>query len=115
MGKSNSKPKLAQDDLDFLKRNTRFTEKEIRRWYKGFVRNCPKGHLTKAQFMEVYKNFFPSGAAERFCEHAFRTFDADNSGYVDFKEFLMAVNVTSSGTPRQKLEWAFRMYDIDGS
>lgn len=113
MGKS--KPKLSKEDLDFLKKNTNFTEEQIKEWYKGFVQDCPKGHLTKEQFIKVYKDFFPTGSAEGFCEHVFRTFDTDNSGCIDFKEFLLAINVTSSGTPEQKLEWAFRMYDIDGN
>ncbi|MCP9260879.1 Calcium-binding protein NCS-1 [Dirofilaria immitis] len=115
MGIKSSKPKLSKEDLDFLKKNTSFTEEQIKEWYKGFVQDCPKGHLTKDQFIKVYKDFFPSGSAEGFCEHVFRTFDTDNSGFIDFKEFLLAINVTSSGTPEQKLEWAFRMYDIDGN
>ncbi|CAK5054810.1 unnamed protein product [Meloidogyne enterolobii] len=115
MGLKGSKPKLSKEDLEFLKKNTNFTEEQIKEWYKGFVQDCPKGHLTKEQFIKVYKDFFPSGSAEGFCEHVFRTFDTDNSGFIDFKEFLLAINVTSSGTPEQKLEWAFRMYDIDGN
>ena len=27
---------LTQDDIDFLKKNTRYDESEIREWYKGF-------------------------------------------------------------------------------
>ena len=77
-------------------------------------RDCPSGQLTRKKFLEVYSGFFPEGNAEKFCEHVFRTFDADNSGKIDFKEFLLAINITSAGKPEEKLVWAFQMYDING-
>uniref|UniRef100_A0A1I8HR93 EF-hand domain-containing protein n=1 Tax=Macrostomum lignano TaxID=282301 RepID=A0A1I8HR93_9PLAT len=78
-------------------------------------RDCPSGQLSKKKFIEVYSGFFPDGNAEEFCTHVFRTFDKDNSGKIDFKEFLLAINITSGGKPQEKLEWAFQMYDIDGN
>ncbi len=79
----------------------------------SFQRDCPSGQLTRAKFLEVYSGFFPEGNADKFCEHVFRTFDADNSGRIDFKEFLLAINITSAGKPEEKLQWAFQMYDIN--
>lgn len=35
--------------------------------------------------------------------------------HVSLQEFLLAIDVTSSGTPEEKLKWAFRMYDVDGN
>ncbi|VDN98554.1 unnamed protein product [Rodentolepis nana] len=78
-------------------------------------RDCPSGQLSKKKFIEVYSGFFPDGNAEEFCTHVFRTFDKDNSGKIDFKEFLLAINITSGGRPKEKLEWAYQMYDIDGN
>ncbi|KAH8858825.1 Neuronal calcium sensor 2 [Schistosoma japonicum] len=107
--------KLSREDLTFLKENTHFTKRQIKQWYNGFIRDCPSGQLSKKKFIEVYSGFFPDGNAEKFCTHVFRTFDKDNSGRIDFKEFLLAINITSGGNPEEKLEWAYQMYDIDGN
>lgn len=83
--------------------------------FESLQRDCPGGQLSRSKFLEVYSEFFPNGNAEGFCEHVFRTFDTDNGGTIDFKEFLLAINITSSGKVSDKLEWAFSMYDIDGN
>ncbi|UJR21833.1 hypothetical protein I4U23_024907 [Adineta vaga] len=115
MGCSSSKKKLSKADLQFLEENTEFTREQITDWYEGFILDCPTGELTKKKFIQVYRQFFPNGQAEAFCTHIFRTFDADNSGKIDFKEFLMAINITAKGNPEKKLKWAFKMYDIDSN
>lgn len=55
--------------------------------------DCPNGRLTPAKFVDMYKMFFPSGNAEEFCDHVFRTFDMDKNGYIDFKVSLFYKNV----------------------
>ena len=39
----------------------------------------------------------------------FRTFDSDQSGEIDFIEFLVAISVTSQGDIKDKLKMAFNM------
>ena len=80
------------------------------------------------RILQIYSKCFPSGNANEFCDHVFRyccprflgdnlcydfyynlrTFDTDKNGSIDFKEFLLAIDVTSSGSPEEKLNWAFR-------
>ena len=110
MGAKTSKKRrgLPKEDLEFLKANTNYSVDTIIEWYKGFTEDCPDGKLTPDSFMQIYGTSFLTGNANEFCDHVFRTFDTDNNGFIDFKEFLLAIHVTSSGTPEDKLNWAFR-------
>merc|ERR1712176_649047 len=79
------------------------------------MKDCPEGKLNPPMFIKIYSKCFPQGNAGEFCKHVFRTFDSDKNGTIDFKEFLLAIDVTSSGSPEEKLNWAFSMYDVDGN
>ena len=67
------------------------------------------GVLKPKEFIRMYEKFFPANDANMFAENVFRNFDADKNGSIDFTEFMIAIDVTSSGSPREKLMWAFRL------
>lgn len=71
---------LSDEDVQFLTKNTRYTEKEIRDWYKSFVQECPSQKLTKDKFETIYKMFFQSGSPKSFCDSVFASFDTDKDG-----------------------------------
>ena len=115
MGAKKSKKALNSEELLYVMKQTNLDATTINDWYGGFISDCPTGKMTPSHFSHMYKMLIPSGDTEKFCKHVFRTFDTDNNGYIDFVEFLLAVNVTSNGSAEEKLKWAFKLYDIDGN
>ncbi|CAK7896792.1 calcium-binding protein NCS-1 [[Candida] anglica] len=113
MGKAVSK--LSKDDLKSLRSATYFDKRELQQWYKGFLRDCPSGQLSEEEFSKVFKQFFPFGDPTDYCRYLFRVFDVDNSKYIDFKEFIIALSITSRGSLDQKLNWSFKLYDSSKS
>ncbi|CAH8620354.1 unnamed protein product [Dicrocoelium dendriticum] len=113
MGASHSRKGLSKQEVKTLAAKTHFTEAQIRKWYKEFIKDCPSGLLNHATFLNMYTQFFPDGKARAFYDHLFRTFDQDASGNIDFSEFLTAISITQSGSPEEKLDLAFQLYDID--
>ena len=99
---------LNNKDLDFCIKRTRFDKKTILFWFRSFRSECPKGKLSRSHLLDLFTKVFPSGNAESFCSHIFRIFDSDGNDFLDFKEFLMALDIAQCQDERQKLEWSFR-------
>ncbi|CAK5105944.1 unnamed protein product [Meloidogyne enterolobii] len=105
--------KLTPEELSDLEQKTYFTRKELRKWYKDFVRDCPTGELKLDEFQNIYRQFFPNGDPSKFAAFVFNVFDDNRDGHISFKEFIAALSITSRGTLDEKLEWAFSLYDVD--
>ena len=106
---------MSGENLEFLKANTGYDEATIKESHNIFIKECPDGRLTPDNLLDLYEPFFCKGKAEQYCNHVFRTFDRDQNGFIDFEEFVLAMYVSSDGSAKEKLTWAFRMYDVDGS
>lgn len=119
--KSTSKSKLTTgkylhfNDFQFCLSHTNFKEAEILNWFKGFRKECPGGHLTRSHLASLFRKAFSEDNGDVFANHIFRIFDKDGNGFLDFKEFLMAINVTTCNTLTEKMTWAFRLYDVDNN
>ena len=47
------KSKLSSEDAAMLQKQTYFTRKELNQWYKGFLKDCPSGQLTKVRYLHL--------------------------------------------------------------
>ncbi|XP_010736010.1 recoverin [Larimichthys crocea] len=104
---------VSKEILEELKLNTKFSETEIVQWYENFKRQCPTGRISKEEFQDIYSKFFPDGDAQTYAQHVFRSFDTNADGTLDFKEYIIALHMTSTGKTNKKLEWAFSLFDVD--
>ncbi|VDM26894.1 unnamed protein product [Toxocara canis] len=123
MGKNNSKQatpedggkpkkaskKLSAEDLNDLEEKTYFSRKELKKWYKDFVKDCPSGELKMDEFQNIYKQFFPNGDPSKFAAFVFNVFDSNKDGHICFNEFIAALSITSRGTLDEKLDCTYEI------
>lgn len=110
--KSSSLPPQLVEELEEL---TSFTYAEINDLYRQFRNDCPDLKMTVIQFRSLYRSTFPNGNPDRFAEHVFQTFDKEQKGFIDFRQFLTTLGTQLKGGFEQKLEWLFDLYDTDHS
>ena len=116
MGNYGSQARLSRADINYIKQRTRFSENTIKEWFEEFRKVSPSGKLKPVKFARMYStDFFPLGNADQFCDHVFRVFDIDHNGFVDFKEYMISIDVIVGGSAEEKVKWAFKLYDVDGN
>ena len=110
-----SKQVLTEEDIDFLKSNTNFSEQEIIDWFREFITDCPKGTLTIMMVKQMMNLILPDKNGDVIANLIFSSFDKDKNGSLDFCEFIIATHCTANSSTEDKLHWVFQMYDKDSS
>merc|ERR1712150_11961 len=91
-------------------------KRELKQWYADFIKDCPSGRLNKEQFNDLYGKIYISPSSnQQKTDHIFRTLDRNHDKTVCFKELMAALSLSKRGPMRQKIEWLFDIYDVDGN
>ncbi|XP_005237515.1 guanylyl cyclase-activating protein 3 isoform X2 [Falco biarmicus] len=92
-----------------------FAATENSQWYRKFMDHCPSGQLSLYEFKTILGLHGMNPQANTYIERVFHTFDKNQDGFIDFLEFIAAINLVIRGKIDQKLKWYFKLYDADGN
>lgn len=91
------------------------TEKDnLARVFKAFDKNGD-GKLSMEEVKIGYMEHYGRVMSDEEIERMFRSVDTDNSGFIDYSEFVVAAMNEKQLTTNEKLTAAFKMFDKDGS
>ncbi|GAB5576413.1 neurocalcin-delta isoform X1 [Prionailurus iriomotensis] len=87
------------------------------------MREYPSGLQTLHEFKTLLGLQGLNQKANQHVDQVYNTFDMNKSaknkdgvdGFIDFLEFIAAINLVVRGKMEQKLKWYFKLYDADGN
>jgi Ca2+-binding EF-hand superfamily protein len=122
---SDKKSSLSINDIDYIKNNSQLkNSKEILDFYKKFITVYPNRKLSLQDFNSVVKRLIPtnenekrdnSNVTEQFVKILFDMCDRDESGSIDFKEYMVLFWSRTKGPVDVKLGLIFDIFDLNGS
>ena len=107
------KVELTAEETNFLIWNTSLGREKLEEQHKNFLSNHANGHMSKKSFTKMMKESHPGVNTKKLSRHIFRMYDTNGDGFVDFKEFLLALDVFNNGSAEQNLKQIFRVLDIN--
>ncbi|VDN20494.1 unnamed protein product [Dibothriocephalus latus] len=96
-----------------IKKKTKLHTEELQQMYERFCKQYPGGTANLDQFKDVYETFYPGSRVTEFSQLIFQNIDADSNGNVTFEEYLCAFVMINRGSPEQKINWIFNLYDAN--
>ncbi|XP_031518846.1 guanylyl cyclase-activating protein 3 isoform X1 [Papio anubis] len=84
-------------------------------WYRTFMTEYPSGLQTLHEFKTLLGLQGLNQKANKHVDQVYNTFDTNKDGFIDFLEFIAAVNLIVQEKMEQKLKWYFKLYDVDGN
>jgi len=73
------------------------------------------GKLSRQEILDGYEEHFNRVLDEDQLEKLFSSVDIDNSGFIDYSEFIMATMNEKKNISEEKLVSAFKIFDKDNS
>ena len=114
--KFTSKQKLQQASIAFLvhQMSTNDKVKNLRAIFKH-IDESGDGRLSHDELRKGYQKYFSDSLNENEFELLISKLDQDNSGYIEYEEFLRATVDTESILTEKNLQFAFNFFDKDNS
>ncbi|KFW78428.1 Guanylyl cyclase-activating protein 3 [Manacus vitellinus] len=88
---------------------------QMHHYYSKFMRECPSGMLSLHEFKRLLDIPGTDPQVDLYIKRVFDIFDLNHDGFIDFLEFIAAINLVIRGKIDQKLKWYFKLYDADGN
>jgi calcium-dependent protein kinase len=89
-------------------------KEEMAKVFKAFDKNGD-GRLSMEEVKEGYVDHYGKIISDDEVEKMFKMVDADNSGFIDYTEFVVAAMNEQELNSSEFLQAAFKMFDKDGS
>ena len=91
------------------------SKERILDFHQTFFKECPDGLMNQTQFIKYHKKIWPSGNPDKYCLTAFKIFDLDKNGMIDFEEFLLVLSMYGEGSfSTISIQTLFKFYDQNG-
>ena len=107
------KPKLSEEEINFISEQTGLQREKLLENYKRFLRKHPSGKIDFSGMKTMLSESIPEADTSGLVEHVWRMYDTNLDGEIDFREFMLALSVMSKGSAEDNLRQIFRLFDVN--